>query len=149
MSDKSSIQSILQKKPFEFDVDGLLFYHREGHYTPGHTPIVLWLKSYMLPEILDISIPEWVKSKTPSDYKGYKDMIDQSNIQQKKIDSYLESSFIEEDVTQKKSSGEKLSFSETNEYVGYKFNGTDDAFITISNFESLNKEDALNTMSEQ
>ncbi|KAI4496766.1 hypothetical protein M0804_000576 [Polistes exclamans] len=37
-------------------LDGLLFYHRDGLYTKGHTPLVTWLKLFMLPEILGISL---------------------------------------------------------------------------------------------
>lgn len=38
-------------------VDGLLFYHRETHYTPGSTPLVGWLRPYMVTDILDIEVP--------------------------------------------------------------------------------------------
>lgn len=102
------IQSVI-KEPFDFEVnfvmnisitihnyltrvfkiDGILFYHKEAHYTPGHTPLSLWLKAYMLPEILNIPIPQWIQSKTPSDYRGYKDIIKKSNIEQEKINIYL------------------------------------------------------------
>eukprot|EP00111_Clytia_hemisphaerica_P007626 TCONS_00022170-protein len=41
----------------EFQVDGLLFYHNQCHYTPGRTPLVGWLKPFMLPEILNIQLP--------------------------------------------------------------------------------------------
>lgn len=82
------VQSVI-KEPFEFEIDGILFYHKEAHYTPGHTPLSLWLKAYMLPEILNIPIPQWIQDKTPSDYKGYKDIIRKSNIEQEKINIYL------------------------------------------------------------
>lgn len=53
--DPSTITSIMLKYPyFENDqpkIDGILFYHSDGHYTPGSTPLVLWLKPFMLPEI--------------------------------------------------------------------------------------------------
>lgn len=39
-------------------VDGLLFYHRETHYTPGSTPLVGWLRPYMVPDILGIEVPQ-------------------------------------------------------------------------------------------
>jgi len=70
-------------------VDGLLFYHKEARYTPGQSPLVLWLKTYMLPEILGIPIPEWIQSKVPSDYKGYRDAVDKFNMKQKKFEKYL------------------------------------------------------------
>ena len=43
----------------------------------------------MLPEILNIPIPIWIQNKTPSDYKGYRDAINKSNIEQQKIEKYL------------------------------------------------------------
>jgi len=39
-------------------LDGLLFYHQNSHYIPGTSPLVLWLKPSMLPEILNVSVPE-------------------------------------------------------------------------------------------
>uniref|UniRef100_A0ACB8E5G5 Uncharacterized protein n=1 Tax=Sphaerodactylus townsendi TaxID=933632 RepID=A0ACB8E5G5_9SAUR len=38
-------------------VDGLLFYHRQAHYNPGSTPLVGWLRPYMVSDILGISVP--------------------------------------------------------------------------------------------
>ncbi|XP_027028867.2 snurportin-1 isoform X1 [Tachysurus fulvidraco] len=43
---------------YSFSVDGLLFYHRETHYTPGSTPLVGWLRPYMVKDILGIEVPE-------------------------------------------------------------------------------------------
>lgn len=42
----------------DFQVDGLLFYHNDSHYIPGRTPLVGWLKTCMLPNILGIELPE-------------------------------------------------------------------------------------------
>lgn len=39
-------------------VDGILFYHRQTHYTPGSTPLVGWLRPYMVADILNIEVPE-------------------------------------------------------------------------------------------
>lgn len=41
--------------PFRVPLDGILFYHKESHYTHGPTPLVGWLKAYMFPEILGIN----------------------------------------------------------------------------------------------
>lgn len=38
-------------------VDGLLFYHRQTHYTPGSTPLVGWLRPYMVSDILAMEVP--------------------------------------------------------------------------------------------
>ncbi|KAI4498930.1 hypothetical protein M0802_006105 [Mischocyttarus mexicanus] len=50
---QSSLEDLFKLAP----LDGLLFYHREGLYTKGQTPLVTWLKSFMLPEMLGISLP--------------------------------------------------------------------------------------------
>lgn len=54
---------------YSFQVDGLLFYHRQTHYTPGSTPLVGWLKSYMVPDILGLKVPAGPLTAKP-DYAG-------------------------------------------------------------------------------
>ncbi|XP_074693946.1 snurportin-1 isoform X1 [Strix aluco] len=54
---------------FPFEVDGLLFYHKQTHYTPGSTPLVGWLRPYMVPEILGLDVPATVLTAKP-DYAG-------------------------------------------------------------------------------
>ena len=44
-------------KPYHTAIDGVLFYHKQTHYTPGPTPLVLWLKPEMLQDSLGIPIP--------------------------------------------------------------------------------------------
>ncbi|XP_050429739.1 snurportin-1 isoform X2 [Adelges cooleyi] len=46
---------LLEKSEFFTDgiqLDGINFYYPESLYTPGDTPLVLWLKPFMIPEIL-------------------------------------------------------------------------------------------------
>ncbi|XP_069758911.1 snurportin-1 isoform X3 [Narcine bancroftii] len=43
---------------YPFEVDGLLFYHNQTHYTPGSTPLVGWLKPYMVADILGLPVPD-------------------------------------------------------------------------------------------
>ncbi|XP_063201617.1 snurportin-1 isoform X2 [Chroicocephalus ridibundus] len=50
-------------------VDGLLFYHKQTHYTPGSTPLVGWLRPYMVPEILGLTVPATALTAKP-DYAG-------------------------------------------------------------------------------
>ncbi|XP_057224715.1 snurportin-1 isoform X2 [Malurus melanocephalus] len=50
-------------------VDGLLFYHKQTHYTPGSTPLVGWLRPYMVPEILGLTVPATTLTAKP-DYAG-------------------------------------------------------------------------------
>ncbi|KAG0715356.1 Snurportin-1 [Chionoecetes opilio] len=54
--------------PFSVALDGLLFYHKESHYTHGNTPLVGWLKGYMLPEILGVPVPDSVLAEKPVKY---------------------------------------------------------------------------------
>lgn len=51
-------------------VDGLLFYHRETHYTPGSTPLVGWLRPYMVPDILGIEVAHCALTAKP-DYASH------------------------------------------------------------------------------
>ena len=48
-----------------WSLDGLLFYHKNGHYTPGSCPLVLWLKPFMLPDILNVVVPEVYMQTNP------------------------------------------------------------------------------------
>ncbi|NWI69213.1 SPN1 protein, partial [Todus mexicanus] len=50
---------------FPFEVDGLLFYHKQTHYTPGSTPLVGWLRPYMVPEILGLAVPATALTAKP------------------------------------------------------------------------------------
>uniref|UniRef100_A0A8C1HE12 Snurportin-1 n=1 Tax=Cyprinus carpio carpio TaxID=630221 RepID=A0A8C1HE12_CYPCA len=51
-------------------VDGLLFYHKETHYTPGSTPLVGWLRPYMVADILGIEVPQCPLTSKP-DYASH------------------------------------------------------------------------------
>lgn len=55
----------------QFELDGLLFYHKKTHYTFGSTPLVVWLKPFMIPEILGFNVPEKAMAQKPSDYVNY------------------------------------------------------------------------------
>ncbi|RNA37133.1 Snurportin [Brachionus plicatilis] len=68
---------------FEFEVDGVLFYHKEAHYESGCTPLVGWLKPYMIPEILGLAMPDWVLKQAPSDYVNVRDSIEKFESNQK------------------------------------------------------------------
>jgi len=46
------IENILSgNQPFSETMDGVLFFHKEAHYTPGISPLVIWLLPYMVPEV--------------------------------------------------------------------------------------------------
>ena len=52
-------------------MDGLLFYHKKARYTFGATPLVVWLKPYMLPDILSLPIPPHLAALTPPSYISF------------------------------------------------------------------------------
>lgn len=68
---------------FEYDLDGILFYHKEAHYEPGCSPLVGWLKVFMIPEILGIPMPDWVLKQAPSDYVNMRNSIEKFETEQK------------------------------------------------------------------
>ncbi|XP_076220917.1 snurportin-1 [Nomia melanderi] len=64
-------------------LDGLLFYHRDGQYTKGRTPLVTWLKPFMLTEVLGIFIPAPLDEK-PDGYIDFKYYILNSKAKKRK-----------------------------------------------------------------
>ncbi|KAB1257022.1 Snurportin-1 [Camelus dromedarius] len=55
---------------FPFEVDGLLFYHRQAHYSPGSTPLVGWLRPYMVSDVLGVAVPAGPLTTKP-EYAGH------------------------------------------------------------------------------
>lgn len=64
------LQSITSLPP----LDGLLFHHRDAEYMSGTTPLVTWLKPFMLPEVLGIFVPSPLDEK-PEGYIDFKSHI--------------------------------------------------------------------------
>lgn len=62
----------------------MLFYHKKAHYTFGASPLVVWLKAYMMPEILGIKIPDNLAALAPSSYKNFASHAD--DVRQRKQD---------------------------------------------------------------
>ncbi|KAK8770612.1 hypothetical protein V5799_012922 [Amblyomma americanum] len=63
--------------PFKDELDGLLFYHKSGHYFEGVSPLVIWLKPYMVPEILGITVSEHYLQEQPPKHKtGLKEKLE-------------------------------------------------------------------------
>lgn len=56
-------------------VDGVLFYHQEAHYAQGRTPLVGWLKVFMIPEVLDVSVVSDYYDDRPPDYVNYLEFV--------------------------------------------------------------------------
>ncbi|XP_071964669.1 snurportin-1-like [Antedon mediterranea] len=64
--EKTNLQEVLANPmPFQTKLDGLLFYHKKTHYTLGSTPLVGWLKAWMVPEIINIPVPESIMASKP------------------------------------------------------------------------------------
>ncbi|GAB6019023.1 hypothetical protein CHUAL_013996 [Chamberlinius hualienensis] len=59
------LASVLQFDPVP--LDGVLFYHKRSHYLHGISPLVGWLKPYMIQEMLNIDVPELYAIK-PKNY---------------------------------------------------------------------------------
>lgn len=55
--DKETMNKLLQDR-LSTSTDGVLFYHKKSFYTFGTTPLVLWLKPDMLPDMLGLKLPE-------------------------------------------------------------------------------------------
>lgn len=53
----TSIAAVLSST-WPLEVDGLLFLHRKAHYTIGRSPLALWLKPHMVPELLSIPVSQ-------------------------------------------------------------------------------------------
>ena len=76
-SDSPCITSCYNKHPFFEDgeeIDGFLYYHKEGSYTSGETPLVLWLFPFMVEELMDFKVHSFyntLKSDTYTDYKKF------------------------------------------------------------------------------
>lgn len=86
----SVITSQMVKFPYfdnnEPKIDGILFYHMDGLYTPGSTPLVIWLKPYMLPEIFcdTVTIASEYLNDMPIDYVDMMDFI--TKYEEKQLD---------------------------------------------------------------
>lgn len=63
--------------PFKDELDGLLFYHKKAHYHEGVSPLVGWLKPYMVPEILGIAVsPHYLEKQPPKQETTLKDRLE-------------------------------------------------------------------------
>ena len=61
---RDSLTSVLSK-PWPVEVDGLLFFHKQCHYKAGHSPLAVWLKAHMVPDVLGVSVSEEFLSCAP------------------------------------------------------------------------------------
>lgn len=63
---------------FPFKLDGLLFYFNSAYYIPEQTPLVGWLKPWMLPEILGVPVPDCYTQEAMA-YANSQDFIERFN----------------------------------------------------------------------
>ena len=61
---RDSLTSVLSK-PWPVEVDGLLFFHKQCHYKAGPSPLAVWLKAHMVPDVLGVSVSEEFLSCAP------------------------------------------------------------------------------------
>ncbi|XP_046399280.1 snurportin-1 [Ischnura elegans] len=65
-------------------LDGILFYHKNGHYHSGKTtPLVTWLKPFMLPEALGVEIPDVYLQEQPENYESMEKYIAENILKSK------------------------------------------------------------------
>lgn len=96
----SSLESVVADVSAIAPLDGLLFYHRHALYTQGRTPLVTWLKGFMLPEILGITLPSPYDEK-PDDYidiKHYLLNFKEKKQKEKAIASTSNMEIVDEDI---------------------------------------------------
>lgn len=62
---KEKLTEVLSGK-WPVEVDGLLFVHKEAHYTTGHSPLAVWIKPQMVQEVLKIPVSEEFLSCAPT-----------------------------------------------------------------------------------
>ena len=54
---EGSMAHVLSKS-WPLTVDGLLFFHKRGHYRRGRSPLVVWLKAPMVADLLGVEVSE-------------------------------------------------------------------------------------------
>lgn len=62
---KESLSDVLSR-PWPVEVDGLLFFHKHGHYMVGvASPLAVWLKSHMVTDILGVPVSDQFLACSP------------------------------------------------------------------------------------
>ncbi|CAF1650089.1 unnamed protein product, partial [Didymodactylos carnosus] len=51
------------------ELDGYLFYHSLGYYSPGYSPLICWLKPFMINEMLKMTLVNDLFIKLPENYQ--------------------------------------------------------------------------------
>ncbi|CAD6208903.1 GSCOCG00010717001-RA-CDS [Cotesia congregata] len=90
-----NLSDFVHKLSSNLPLDGFLFYHRKGFYMNGHSPLVTWLKPFMISEVLGISVPPELDKK-PEGYLDFEHYILSKNCRKKILESSNE---LQMDVT--------------------------------------------------
>lgn len=56
---------VVLSKAHPVPVDGLLFFHKQGHYVRRLSPLCTWLKPHMVPEILRVPVSQGFLDSAP------------------------------------------------------------------------------------
>ncbi|WAQ99911.1 SPN1-like protein [Mya arenaria] len=72
---KETLTKVFESATQQFD--GCLFYHRQAHYTFGRSPLVVWLKPYMVSEMLGLEVPPAMMEQKPANYTTYQQHLTQ------------------------------------------------------------------------
>ena len=62
---KKEIFEELFSKTYDVPVDGLLFFHKQGHYKRNYSPLCTWLKPHMVPDILGLHVSQHFLDSAP------------------------------------------------------------------------------------
>lgn len=62
---KASLTQLFESK-WPLLVDGLLFFHIEAHYTTDTSPLAVWLKPHMVPDILGVPVSQEFLAGAPA-----------------------------------------------------------------------------------
>lgn len=62
---RESLERVLAETP-PFQVDGLLFIHKQCRYITGRSPLAVWLKPHMIPDILGIAVSAEFLAQSPA-----------------------------------------------------------------------------------
>ncbi|XP_029156403.1 snurportin-1 [Nylanderia fulva] len=94
----SDLSTALTNLKFEINcIDGFLFYHCNAHYNFGCTPLVTWLKPYMLPEVFGIFVPSPLDEK-PNDYINFEHFMQtvnaKKNNKKRIVNNFMEIEYI-------------------------------------------------------
>jgi len=85
--DPDSLHTALMSK-LSFDpnpLDGLLLYNKQVNYLPGSTPLVGWLKGYMVPELLNVQVSKELMAQRPNSYANMGNYIKEYDEERKNL----------------------------------------------------------------